>query len=179
MRSPWSGASSFGAAPNHQATHATPPDRNERPRPQASAAATGAAVPTPEVRAVRESGPTPASLRPDRATTGASAHQFGLADVQRRDPLDDLLIVMLNFHRSHHLRREPHGRPPVGAAGNGESSPRARSNMEGPTTQLPAPDSDTASTGPRGDDVDGRPESHFQPGTGRPGLRPARDEGRL
>ena len=38
MRSPWSGASSFGAAPNHQATHATPPDRNERPRPQASAA---------------------------------------------------------------------------------------------------------------------------------------------
>jgi len=38
MRSPWSGASSFGAAPNHQAKHATPPDRHERPRPQASAA---------------------------------------------------------------------------------------------------------------------------------------------
>lgn len=38
MRSPWSGASSFGAAPNHQATHATPPDRNERPRHHASAA---------------------------------------------------------------------------------------------------------------------------------------------
>lgn len=37
MRSPRSDASSFGAAPNHRATHATPPDRNERPRPQASA----------------------------------------------------------------------------------------------------------------------------------------------
>ena len=55
---------------------------------------------------------------PARAGQPHAAHQFGLADVQRCDPLDDLLIVVLNFHHGHHLRRNhTHRRPPVGAAG--------------------------------------------------------------
>lgn len=37
------------------------------------------------------------------------------------------------------------GRTPVGAAGNGESDPRARSDTERPTAQPPAPDFRTAS----------------------------------
>ena len=40
--------------------------------------------------------PPPAAGCPDRASCGHphAAHQFGLADVQRRDPLDDLLVVL-------------------------------------------------------------------------------------
>ena len=50
---------------------------------------------------------------PARAGHPHAADQLGLADVQRRDPLDDLLIVLLDVHHSHHLRREPRqtGRP--------------------------------------------------------------------
>jgi len=44
---------------------------------------------------------------------------------------------------------------------------------KGPTAQLPAPDSNTASNGPRSDDVNGRADPHLQPGTGRP---PGRSE---
>jgi len=46
-----------------------------------------------------------------------TADQLGLTDIQRRDPLDNLLLVLLDVHPSHLLESATNnGRPPVGAA---------------------------------------------------------------
>src|SRR5664280_128017 len=68
--------------------------------------------------------------------------QLRLADVERRDPLDDLLVVLRRFQ---HCRVPPHARRcTVGPAargsckGTGESRSRARSNKEGPNGAAPS-----------------------------------------
>jgi Protein of unknown function (DUF2637) len=75
-----------------------------------------------------------------------AADQLGLADVERRDPPDELLAVVCRFQHpvppaADGLR---YGRPQEPQA-RAEANPRARSNTEGPTARLPASDLQTAS----------------------------------
>jgi hypothetical protein len=69
-----------------------------------------------------------------------AGHQLGLADVQRRDPLDDLFGVLAVVQHRYPPHVATTGGHPQELQGSGESNPRARSNTKGPTTQLPAPD---------------------------------------
>src|SRR4051812_7990577 len=62
---------------------------------------------------------------------------------------------------SAHLRRNP-GRPPVGAAGNGESDPRARSTRNGPQHSPRRPTSERPRR-PGDYDVNGWPHTIFSP----------------
>src|SRR5215469_11134672 len=77
-----------------------------------------------------------------------AAHQLGLADVQRRHPLDNLLVVLrLGQHPARLLRIIAEGRRPRERwAGVKESDPRARSDTERPVSWLPAPGLETTST---------------------------------
>jgi hypothetical protein len=77
-----------------------------------------------------------------------AAHQLGLADVQRRDPLDDLLVVLrLRQHLAHLPWIIGEGRRPQEPwACMEKSNPRARSDTERPVSWLPAPGLETTST---------------------------------
>lgn len=101
--------------------------------------------------------------------------QRGVADIDRGHPLDDLLLVLAVVQH----RTLPPAVPvdndgcPGSCQGRTGSYPRARSDNEGPTAQLPAPDfrtacieeDDTMSTGSR--------DHHLQ---GRMGLPPGRPQ---
>jgi hypothetical protein len=118
--------------------------------------------------------PLPARARHPRATD-----HLGLAHIQSRDPLDDLGLVGLGLHRPR-LRTpqtEP-GRPPVGAAGNGESDPRARSTRNGPQHSPRRPTSERPRT-TRRLRRQRVAAHHFQPGTALPdrGQQDFRDTG--
>jgi hypothetical protein len=88
--------------------------------------------------------PAPAVLVRD----AHAAHQLGLADVQRRDPRDDLLVVLrLGKHPARLLRIIGEGRRPQERwAWVKKSDPRARSDTERPVSWLPAPGLETTST---------------------------------
>jgi hypothetical protein len=70
-----------------------------------------------------------------------AADQLGLADIQRRDPVDEFLAVVRLFEHPSLLAiaGHQHGRPREPQA-RAESNPRARSNTEGPTARLPPSD---------------------------------------
>src|SRR5665811_1600002 len=114
-------------------------------------------------------------LDPPRATLGIgyphTAHQFGLADIQGRDPLDDLLLVLRLLQHGFLPTVLSRNRKwlPAGAAGTVTNLARVlEGNNEGPKAQLPVPDWGTASHGPRKNDIGEQPRPHFQPGTGAP-----------
>ncbi len=74
--------------------------------------------------------PPRAALVRDPGTT----HQLGLPDVQRRDPFDDLLGLLIYLQHRRLLARR-HEQPAVARKdhkGEAESDPRARSNTEAP-----------------------------------------------
>src|SRR5665811_984333 len=112
-------------------------------------------------------------LDPPRATLGIgyphTAHQLGLADIQGRDPLDDLLLVLRLLQHGFLPTVLSRNRKwlPAGAAGTVTNLARVlEGNNEGPKAQLPVPDWGTASHGPRNNDIGEQPRPHFQPGTG-------------
>src|SRR3954453_17339662 len=86
----------------------TPPGRRPQPPPTVSG----------DCRSARAGHPGP-------------AHHLGLGHIQRGDPLDYLGLVGVDPHRPR-LPSPVVGRPPAGAAGKGESDPRARSTRNGP-----------------------------------------------
>jgi hypothetical protein len=74
-----------------------------------------------------------------------AAHQLGLADIQRRHPLDDLLVVLCSGEH-HGLLPWSGGRCPQGPWAQLEkSNPRARSDTERPVKRPPAPGLETTS----------------------------------
>src|SRR4029453_2268058 len=98
-----------------------------------------------------------------------AAGQRRLADIQRRDPLDDLLrLLRLLQHPASLLATRSTA---MGARrsrkGQAESDPRARGNTEGPRARLPASDQTTAPKGKGVTAAAGTPPD-FPPGTGRP-----------
>src|SRR4051794_1394158 len=70
-----------------------------------------------------------------------ATHELGLADVARRDPLDDLLNLLIFFqHRDLPAVAPITGSRPRGPPGQkSESDPRARSDTEAPTARSPTP----------------------------------------
>src|SRR3954465_4645504 len=70
-----------------------------------------------------------------------ATHELGLADVARRDPLDDLLNLLIFFqHRDLPAVAPITGSRPRGPPGQkSESDPRARSDIEAPTARSPTP----------------------------------------
>ena len=110
-----------------------------------------------------------------RSLTGYpdAAHHLGLPDIQRCDPRDDLLIVQRDLHPAHlHSTHQRRGGRPRELQGNGESNPRARSNIEGPVHAAPSARLMNGLEGPRKHDVSRRPDHHFQPGRAAPQGRP-------
>jgi hypothetical protein len=97
-----------------------------------------------------------------------AAHQLGLADIQRRDPLDDLFVVLRpEKHRG--LLPSPGGRCPQEPGAQLEkSNPRARSDTERPVKRLPAPGLETTSAIKQRTASAGSSHPHFPPGTGIP-----------
>jgi hypothetical protein len=88
-----------------------------------------------------------------------TAGQLGLADIQRRDLLDQLLAVVRLLQ---HPVLLPVGSATIPAArrsrkARAEANPRAQGNPGGPTARLPASDLETASPRLKSDDVGGRP----------------------
>jgi hypothetical protein len=80
--------------------------------------------------------PTPGTITRHPHTTD----QFGLADIQRRDPLDDLLVVVrLLQHQTSYSPAIPKASATRRSCqGRCESNPRARSNNEGPINAAPS-----------------------------------------
>jgi hypothetical protein len=75
-----------------------------------------------------------------------AAHQHRLADVQRRDPFDDLLVVLRPGQHLASSRRAEEPPPARAWAQLKESNPRARSDNERPVSWLPAPGLETTLT---------------------------------
>ena len=105
-----------------------------------------------------------------------TAHQFCLADIQRRDPLDDLLVVLCPGE--HLASSSPRGWPlPARAKAQlKQSDPRARSDTERPVKRLPAPGLETTSAIKQWPASAGSNQPRFSarnghPGTGYQGLR--------
>jgi hypothetical protein len=73
-----------------------------------------------------------------------TAHQLSLADIQGRDPLDNLLFVLRLFQQELVLLTVIIGNRrwlPAGAAGTVTKLTRVLEvTLKGPTTQLPVPD---------------------------------------
>src|SRR5215213_4562498 len=107
--------------------------------------------------------PARAALARDSHTAG----QLGLAHVQRRPSLDDLLgLLCLLQHPGLLALRRPN-RPVARRSrrARGESDPRARGDSEGPKARLPAPGLSTASDD-QGDPASAGNQPDFHPGTG-------------
>jgi hypothetical protein len=79
--------------------------------------------------------PWPVTGHPD------AAHHLGLPDIQCRDPRDDLLIVLRDFHEPHlhSTNRQGPGRPQQ-LQGKANLILVLEATMNGPYAQLPAPD---------------------------------------
>src|SRR3954449_8595927 len=107
--------------------------------------------------------PLAARARDPRAT-----HHLRLAHIQSRHPLDHLGLIGFDLHRPR-LRTPPTepGRPPVGAAGNGKSDPRARSTRNGPQHSPRRPTSERPRR-PGDYDANGWPPAIFSPERGSP-----------
>ncbi len=78
-----------------------------------------------------------------RARHPGAAHHLGLADIQRSDPRDDLgFVLRLLQHRNPPPRLADQTGPVTrgNRKGRCEAESRARSDKEGPTARLPAPD---------------------------------------
>ena len=101
-----------------------------------------------------------------------AAHHLGLADIQRRDPRDDLLDRpdLLQHLALLHSTTSEAGRPQE-LQGQGESNPRARSNSEGPTrsSQRPTNPRPRRTKEPRRQQATGPP---FSARKGRPAGAP-------
>ena len=112
-------------------------------------------------------------LQPPRPAVRAghpdAAHHLGLADVQRRDPLDDLLVVLASRPAS------PTSSSPATNDGGRPQELQGTANLilvleatlKGPRRSSQRP-TNRRPQRTKSNDVSGRPDPHFQPGTGRP-----------
>src|SRR5207248_8701443 len=105
----------------------------------------------------------PVLIRDPRA-----AHQAGLADIQRRNPLNDLVVVLRSGEHHRLLASWEDRRPQEPRAHLEKSNPRARSNTEQPVSWLPAPGLETTSTIKQWTASAGSSHPQFSAPNGRP-----------